>query len=78
MSEPITVFRLPALLLGVALNFCPGQQHPRQQQLSLPYWTDFLIICQDSPHRFTSTRILKPTGYSGSVSIYSSTPCCLS
>ena len=26
MSEPITVFRLPALLLGVALNFCPGQQ----------------------------------------------------
>ena len=26
MSEPITVFQLPALLLGVALNFCPGQQ----------------------------------------------------
>ena len=54
------------------------QQHHRRQQLSTPYWTDLLSHRQDNSHRITSTCALKPTGYSGSVSIYSITRCCLS
>ena len=79
MSEPITVFRLPALLLGVALNYCPCCRFSADNTFLTPTGPTLLIVRhilsvkpgKSLPGRFPSTHITK---YCLSIWTFSFTP----